>query len=479
METPDTSQHLSEKILPFLDHAPDFFILREPNGKILEINTTFAKIMGIPREQILGRSMYDFYAFPEQRETGAHYTETVLKTGLGRISLFLRTQNDRIIETEMRGCLVTYDGKKSIFGIGREIGEEGKDARLVSLFRAAFRRSNEIMFYSDRNGIILDVNDAFIKHYGYTREEAVGRKPRILRSQHSTDALYKRMWENILDPEKGFWRGEIINRAKDGREIPLLLTITAVQDSSGDTIGYISNAIDTSEHRALEERIADARALADIGEMATIIAHEIRNPLGSVINAAKQLANDDLSHQERETIVKILQNEGLRLNETLTGFLTFARSKPIHLKHADLNALIGEVSELVRQNKDIAPEIKLEICLDGNIHPFLFDPDQILQVAWNLTLNAVQAMNGKGTLTVKSGRSGNFVYVAIGDTGPGIDETAKVDLFKPFRTTKQKGTGLGLAVADRICRAHGGRIEVESRLGKGSLFIAWLPYMEE
>src|SRR3989338_941360 len=118
------------------------------------------------------------------------------------------------------------------------------DIDLKDLLLMGFRRSSDVMFYSDPNGIILNINDSFTAHYGYTREEVIGKTPALLRSRHSTDELYKRMWRSILDPDKGYWRGELINRAKDGREVPLILTITAVRNEAGQILGYISNGVD-------------------------------------------------------------------------------------------------------------------------------------------------------------------------------------------------------------------------------------------
>src|SRR5665213_2108622 len=201
---------------------------------------------------------------------------------------------------------------------------------LMTVLLAGFRRSNDVMFYSNAKGVILDINEAFTAHYGYTREEVIGKTPAILRSSHSTDELYKRMWKSILDPKKGFWRGELINRAKDGREIPLILTITAVRNDDDTILGYISNGVDVTELKSLEERVAHAETLAVIGEMAAVVAHEIRNPLGSIVMAAQQLADESLPSEDRETVTRVLRHESKRLNEALTNFLAYARPRALN-----------------------------------------------------------------------------------------------------------------------------------------------------
>lgn len=351
------------------------------------------------------------------------------------------------------------------------------EQRALTLYEA-FRRSNDVMFYCDKAGVIQDVNEAFCRHYGYTRQEAIGQTPRLLRSRHTTNEIYKRMWESILDPKIGYWRGQIVNRAKDGREIPLLLTISSVRDAQGTITGYISNAIDLSEQFALQARVAQSEALASIGELAAVIAHEIRNPLSSIVMAAKQLAGQQLQPEDRETVVQVLKSESQRLNEALSNLLAYSRPRELKVVRADLHALVAEVLGLVDSNKELIRDVKIEKKLDPRLPSLFIDPDQVRQVVWNIVLNAIQAMEGKGRLRVSTRSSGQQAVLEIEDDGPGIPAAIMANLFKPFQTTKKQGTGLGLAIADRIIKAHGGRIEAADRGGKGTTFSIILPTEE-
>ncbi|MDE2490665.1 MAG: PAS domain S-box protein [Elusimicrobia bacterium] len=337
----------------------------------------------------------------------------------------------------------------------------------------AFRRSNDVMFYCDRDGTILDVNEAFCRHYGWTREEAIGQNPRLLRSRYTTPDVYREMWSQILDPRVGYWRGELVNRAKDGREIPVILTITAVRDEVGAIVGYVSNAMDVGELRRLQERVAQSEALAQLGQMAAVVAHEIRNPLGSIVMAARQIEAGELAPEDRELVLKILRDESRRLNETLTNFLSYARPRPLRLERTDLNALVSDVARIV--SGDGAAGLRLELALDAALAPFRFDADQIRQVAWNIALNAAQAVEGRGAVRVATGLRDGFAFLRVEDDGPGIPASIRDDLFQPFKTTKSHGTGLGLAIADRIVRAHGGRIELDGARGQGTAFTVLLP----
>lgn len=337
----------------------------------------------------------------------------------------------------------------------------------------AFRSSNDVMFFCDPNGAIRDVNDSFIRHYGWTREEIIGQNPRILRSRCTTPDVYEEMWTRILDPAIGFWRGELLNRAKDGRELPVVLTITSVRDAKGTIVGFVSNGMDVGELRRLQERVAQTEALARLGQMAAVVAHEIRNPLGSIVMAARQLASGTLPSEDRELVLNILRDESQRLNETLTNFLAYARPRPLKLERNDLNALAADVARIIAG--DASEGSRIETSLDPKLAPFHFDGDQVRQVAWNIALNAIQALEGRGTVSISTGLRGHFAFLRVDDDGPGIAPAARDDLFQPFKTTKTHGTGLGLAIADRIVRAHGGSIDVESSPERGASFTVLLP----
>ena len=348
-----------------------------------------------------------------------------------------------------------------------------REHELALTLYQAFKRSNDVMFFCDRTGTILDVNEAFLRHYGWSREEVIGQNPRLLRSRHTANETYKEMWAKILDPRFGFWRGELVNRTKDGREIPVVLTITAVRDEQGDIVGYISNAMEVGELRRLQERVAQSEALAQLGQMAAVVAHEIRNPLGSIVMAARQLASEGLPAADRELVHKILRDESQRLSETLTNFLTYARPRELKLERGDLNALVKDVARILAGGSaGAAAPVDTRL---GELEPFPFDHDQIRQVVWNIGINAVQAAQGRGGVRLSTGRSERFAFLRVEDDGPGIGQAAMADLFLPFKTTKTHGTGLGLAIADRIVRAHGGRIEAESGPGRGAAFTVQLP----
>lgn len=468
--------------LPFrtlLDAAADMIWIRSlPDGRILEVNKAMTQRLGYSASELVGRPIFDFYP-PEELTAVRRFSEHTVERGSAWLVVRMLTRGGERLDVELRGSLLDFQGKSAMLVVARDIGTELAERRTALTLYEAFKRSNDVMFFCDRDGIILDVNEAFTRHYGYRREEIIGQTPRMLKSRHSGPELYKRMWSSILDPDKGYWRGEIINKSKDGREIPLILTITAVKDAAGQIVGYISNASDMTEQVALQARVAQAEALATLGEMAAVVAHEIRNPLGSIVMASKQLASDRLEAQDRAMVLQVLRSESQRLNEALNNFLAYARPRELRLQLADLNGLVVEVANMVRSNPDLVKQVALESRADPSVKPVRMDPDQIRQVLWNVLLNAVQAVDGKGRIEVSTGRQPGKVYFSVLDTGPGIPEAQQAAIFKPFHTTKQQGTGLGLPIADRIVKAHGGRIEVRSHVGRGTVFTVWLPSAED
>ncbi len=471
----DAKASLARVFQKALDAAADLVWLRDPvTGTVLEVNEATTKALQCSREEIVGHDLGNFTADLDA-EAYARYQKEIEAGRTAIIAATIVGKSGRRIRLECRSSLIPYGGGKAVFCIARDIGETLKEERSRALLQEAVKRSNDVVIFYDPNEIITEVNDAFEKHYGYSRKEVVGRSSDILHSRHTTPEVHRGRWAALRDPARGYWRGEVINKAKDGREIPVMLSITTVRKDAGEIVGFVANAVDISEFKALQERLAQAQSLAAVGEMAAMVSHEIRNPLSSIILAAKRVAEDDLPADERDAALKVLLSQSGRLNETLSHFLTYVRPREIKLSRANLNAIVGEIADLMRADRDVVGRIRFAVAVDPALSPFYMDADQMRQVLWNIALNAVQAMGGEGELKMVVGRHGGQAFVVISDTGPGIAPERLKSIFNPFMTTKAKGTGLGLAICDRIVKAHGGRIEVSSREGAGATFSIFLP----
>lgn len=221
----------------------------------------------------------------------------------------------------------------------------------------------------------------------------------------------------------------------------------------------------------IEEQLRRADRLSTLGELAAGMAHELRNPLGSIKGTAEILQGDYRPGDKKYEFISIMIREVERLNKVVEDFLRFARPLPLQTTDVDLGEEISSVIHLV---KGQAAGIDIEL-LPFSIPRVRADREKLVQVFLNIILNAIQAMPGRGRLTISADKVDNYIDVSFGDTGAGIPEEGREKLFKPFFTTKSTGTGLGLAISNRIVEAHGGKITFESELGKGTTFKVRLP----
>jgi signal transduction histidine kinase len=221
------------------------------------------------------------------------------------------------------------------------------------------------------------------------------------------------------------------------------------------------------------ERMVRADRFAAVGEIATGLAHEIKNPLAGLSGALELLA-EDLQHDPRQSeVVSEMRHQVQRLTHTMESLLSFARPAKAKLRSTDVNGCIEKVLFLVKQQSR-GGAVSIEPQLTAGLPHVLADPFQLEQVFLNICLNAFQAMHGGGTLTVRTRAGDGNVMVEIEDTGPGIPSDLRAQVFKPFFTTKREGNGLGLAISARIVAEHGGHIGYRCPPGGGTVFTVTL-----
>ncbi len=222
-------------------------------------------------------------------------------------------------------------------------------------------------------------------------------------------------------------------------------------------------------------QMSRAEHLATLGELATGLAHEIRNPLAGIAGVIEIVGRDLPPTSPARAVVKDVRLEITRISRTLTDLLETARPRRPEVRRSNLNTTVEHAVMLARQQVLSRP-IKIELQKAPDLADVEHDSDQVHQVLLNLLLNAVQAMEGAGTIQVEIGSRGDYASVLVSDTGRGISPQNLPNIFRPFYTTKGNGTGLGLSLAHRIVEDHHGRIEVTSTVGKGSKFTVLLPF---
>jgi signal transduction histidine kinase len=221
-------------------------------------------------------------------------------------------------------------------------------------------------------------------------------------------------------------------------------------------------------------QMSKAEHLATLGELATGLAHEIRNPLAGIAGVIEIIGRDLPATSPARSVVKDVRQEIARINHIVTDLLQTARPHPPQVRKSDLNTTVEHAVMLGRQQA-AAKHIEVVLHTDDKLPEVEHDSDQIHQVLLNLLLNALQAMDGKGTITVAIKPQGEFAVVEVADNGRGIAPENLPHIFRPFYTTKGEGTGLGLSLARRIVEDHHGRIEVSSAVGHGTTFAVMLP----
>ncbi len=343
-----------------------------------------------------------------------------------------------------------------------------------ALLRFAFEHASDGMLLTDPKGVIRMVNDAFIRMFGFSHEEVIGQRTGFLRSPYSTQEFYEAMWKSLR--EKGEWKGEIVNRTKQGGEKTCFLTISSIFSESGERIGYHGVEIDLTERKRLESQIIQGEKLAAIGESVATLVHEIRNPLNGIAMNIYMLEQNGESErhwteEERESI-HLISREARRLEDLVKNVLTYARNVELHYEQVMLSEFLEELEELLIFQSE-QRDVTLDVQIDPNKMTGRFDPDQMKQVMLNLVQNAIEAAEQGDRREVRVhadvredaswrpiSSSGRVILFEVANTGPAISDEVRTNLFRPFFTTKPQGLGLGLATSAKIVRQHHGVLDI-------------------
>jgi two-component system sensor histidine kinase HydH len=235
---------------------------------------------------------------------------------------------------------------------------------------------------------------------------------------------------------------------------------------------------DLSQIRKLQATVQKQEKLAAIGNLAAGVAHEVRNPLSSIKGYATYFASLFEANSEQKKAAEVMIAEVGRMNRVISELLEISSPSDIKRKETNLPVLLNSSLRLIQQDAETSG-ITVTTSIDEKMAPLPVDPDRITQVLINLYINAVQAMPEGGLLSVNAQDQANGVVVTIGDTGIGMTEETKNKMFDPYFTTKNTGTGLGLALVQKVIEAHGGTIEVATRENSGTQFTIFLPRNSE
>jgi len=358
---------------------------------------------------------------------------------------------------------------------GRELEERRIDLRyLQSLHRDIVANIPSGVMTLDLDGRIVSFNPTAQKILGLAAEEIQGKSWRDTPFQ---EIMLLEVFFSSPTPSFEALSQELEVRRHDGHSVLIGISLTPLKDSDGELLGLVGIFQDLTERRQIEARLRQADRLAAVGQLAAGLAHEVRNPLAA-ISGSIQLMKEEGSAAP-PYLLDIVLRETDRLKLVTGQFLDFAYPRQAPETQCDLVAVLEETVLLLEKRSDVASSV--DVSFQGVPEPVVVaaDPDQLKQVLWNLSLNAIQAMPGGGRLTFDvrrhvSGNGAAWAAVELTDTGRGISPGELDRIFDPFYTTKPGGTGLGLAIARKIIDNLGGRIEVVSREGDGTTFKVYL-----
>lgn len=334
--------------------------------------------------------------------------------------------------------------------------------------------SAEAIITRDEDGKITSWNRAAEAIYGWTAEEMMGQGiERLLPSDGNEGPEFGELDRRLAEGEtiRDF---ETTRVAKDGRRIVVQLTMSPIRDRAGRRVGSTGIVRDVTRLKEMEGRLVERERLAAVGELAAVVAHEVRNPLAGIRGGCELLLEGYPEADPRHEIGVEILHQVDRLSRTVTELLMYARPKAMDPVPTALHGLIDRIVGVLREDSDNR-DVAIERRYDADLPPVRVDGRQMEQVFLNLLLNAAQAMGHRGTITIATSVNVETVEVQVRDTGPGIPPEKLDQIFKPFFTTRAHGTGLGLAICRKIVEAHGGTISVESHPGSGATFRFTLP----
>ena len=428
-------------------------------------------------------------------------------------AMVVQTFNDAVtrrIKVNLDHRLLLADGSEKVVNEQAEIyyGEDNIPLKMVGTIQditarklleqehsrlvKAIEQTGDSIIITDKAGAILYVNPAFERITGYSKNEVLGKNPRILKSGQHDDSFYQVLWETISSGR--VWAGHLINKKKNGTLFEEAVTISPILDADGTISDYVAVKLDITDRVELEKQLRQAQKLEAIGTLAGGIAHDFNNILTAILGfgeiVMRALPKGSALRKSQEEVVRA----SMRAADLVKQILTFSRRSDQQLQPLSVQLVVIEALKLLRAS--IPSTIILRQEIDNSCGSVLADPTQIHQVIMNLCTNAYYAMRETGGVlsvtlkTVELGPNdlqhtlclfpGPHVCLEVTDTGHGMETSVADRIFEPYFTTKGtgEGTGLGLSLVHGIIKDIGGTITVATEVGAGSTFRIYLPQVE-
>ena len=363
--------------------------------------------------------------------------------------------------------------------LSQSLRSAGQRLEEVAVEVADLRELNNVMVESIQSGLLTIDSTGRILYVNPYGETLLGHRTPEIRGKGLHDVFSSRLLEpsalRARESDARLVRFELRYERPDGTSLELGISVTSLPRTAALDGGHLLVFQDLTDIKNLEQEVRIKEKLAAVGEMAAQLAHEIRNPLGSISGSAQVLMTEPNMSAEQGRLLGIITRESKRLSDTLNRFLFQARPTARPPGPVDIGPVISEAMTLLRNGPEVGADHRLEFDLDEGPHVCLADPDQIAQVFWNLARNGLEAMPSGGVLRVRLSRRDGQLILSVRDQGRGIGREEQREIFKPFHTRGSMGTGIGLAIVYRIVNEHRGDITVRSVPAEGTEVEVRLP----
>lgn len=460
-----------------VESSDDAIIGKELDGTIVSWNAGAQRMYGYTAAEAIGRPIALIVPESHREELARILDEIRAGRRVASHDTVRVTRDGRRLNVSLTvSPILDADGRVAgASAIGRDVTEA---KRVQAALRASEQRYQSIIdsavdaiLVIDRHGRVEAFNRGAEQLFGFSPQEVIGRNVNLLMPEPSHTEHDEYMRRYLTTHEKriiGIGR-EVTGRRKDGSTFPLHLSVGEMEiDGEPKFTGILH---DLTARVQLESQLREQAALTRLGQMAAVVAHEVKNPLTG-IRGAVQIIGSRLPPGSRDgEVIKEIISRIDALNDLMKDLLLFARPPQPRMATVDPLSILTTVIALVRQDPG-AREVMIDVA--GESTPISADAELLKLILQNLLLNAVHAVQGKGRVHIALGTANAMCTITVADTGPGIPPEVREKLFTPFFTTKSRGTGLGLSTARRFVEAQGGSIAIECPPGGGTTAVLHL-----
>ena len=461
------------------ESAVDGIIVIDGKGLIKAFNPGAERLFGYTAGEVLGQNVKVLMPGPD-RDQHDRYLANYLETGIPRIigtgrEVQGRRKDGSTFPLHLSVGRMDIDGEPAFTGIlhdlSRRVEIEEALRKSEERVRSIVESAVDGIIVIDERGLIQAFNPSAERLFGYSLNEVLGRNVNMLMPSPDRERHDGYIHQYLTTGEQkiiGIGR-EVTGRRKDGTTFPVHLSVGEMVNEGRRSFTGILH--DLSDRVALENRLAEQKSLAKLGEMAAVVAHEVKNPIAGIRGALQVITSRMPAEQrDRGVLIDIIARLDA-LNRIVQDMLMFARPRALRQEPVSLAALLGDTVALIERDPTMS---HVQIALSGAAD--ISGDREMLQVVFqNILMNAAQAMENKGRIEVSIGTVNGRCSVAIADQGPGMPEDVRAKAFDAFFTTKHRGTGLGLPIARRVIEAHGGTIQIDAPPSGGTMVTIVLP----